>query len=172
MTEQELIERLANEEHAGWSRYMTYLFEKCGRNPDGSITIPPGYVTALQIQIDTSYAELSEAEKQNDRIEVGYILPIIQEYAGGMATDAINHTVDRLVKRPLDLIDQAKLASSLAVLDEKVCRLQTEVFSSGIVSHSGKSGDFANERQTLRGRVNELSAMAALGEVEEPLKDE
>jgi hypothetical protein len=120
MTEQELIERLANEEHAGWSRYMAYLFEKCGRNPDGSITIPPGYVDALQVQIDTPYAELSEPEKQNDRIEVGYILPIIQAYAGGMTIDAVNHTVDQLVKRPLDLIDQAKLASSLAALEARV----------------------------------------------------
>lgn len=81
MTEQELIEALAEKEHAGWSSYMAYLFSKLESNPDGSLTIPPGYVTALQIQIDTPYADLSKLEKQYDRDEVAHILPIIRKFA-------------------------------------------------------------------------------------------
>ena len=81
MNKQELIEQLADKEHAGWSAYMAYLFSKCEHNPDGSLTIPAGYVASLQIQIDMSYAELSEQEKQYDRDEVSHILPIIEEYA-------------------------------------------------------------------------------------------
>ncbi len=88
MTEEELIEALAGKEHAGWSSYMAYLFSKCEHNPDGSLTIPAGYVAALQIQIDTPYAELSEQEKQSDRDEVAHILPIIKDFRdtllGGM----------------------------------------------------------------------------------------
>jgi hypothetical protein len=82
VTEQELIELLADKEHAGWASYLDYLFKKCGKQPDGSIIIPPGYVDALQKQIDTPYADLPDQEKQYDRDEVAHILPIIKAYRG------------------------------------------------------------------------------------------
>lgn len=84
MNENELIEALADKEHASWARWMDYLFTKFDMADDGSITLPAGYVVALQRQIDTPYAELSEQEKQYDREEVAQILPIIQQYAAAM----------------------------------------------------------------------------------------
>jgi hypothetical protein len=77
MTQENLIELLADKEHDSWSRWMQYLFSKCEVNPDGSLTIPSGYVAALQKQIDTPYSQLSEREKQYDRDEVALILPIM-----------------------------------------------------------------------------------------------
>lgn len=81
MTQEELIEKLADKEHASWANWMKYLFSKCEHTPGGSLIIPPGYVASLQIQIDSPYADLPEQEKQYDRDEVAHILPIIEEYA-------------------------------------------------------------------------------------------
>ncbi len=78
MSEQELIELLADKEHASWARWMTYLFRVCQREPDGSITISPQLVDHWQGQIDTPYSELTEREKESDRAEVAHILPIIK----------------------------------------------------------------------------------------------
>lgn len=90
MTEDELIEQLADKEHASWARWMQYLLNKCVAhwtvNADGfdqynGVLIPPGLVEHWQRQIRTPYADLSEQEKQSDREEVAHILPIIREYA-------------------------------------------------------------------------------------------
>ena len=87
MDRQELIECLADEEHVSWAGWTAYLFEKCEHNPDGSLTIPSGYVAGLQKQIDMPYAELTEQEKQLDRDEVEHILSIIDEYIHSSAID-------------------------------------------------------------------------------------
>jgi hypothetical protein len=80
MSEQELIELLADKHHASWAEWMTYLFRVCRKLPNGSIIIPSQLVEHWQGQIDTSYAELTEREKQSDRAEVAHILPIIKEF--------------------------------------------------------------------------------------------
>jgi hypothetical protein len=94
MTEQELIEQLAGKEHASWARYMSYFLGNLQKqyieHPGGNtanilfnqhdLIIPAAYVEALQKQIDTSYEQLSEDEKQYDRDEVEHILPIIRKY--------------------------------------------------------------------------------------------
>jgi hypothetical protein len=89
MNEQELIEQLADKEHASWARWMKYLFDVCEAysivDPDGfdrykGVLIPPELVERWQLQIDTPYADLSEKEKQSDRDEVAHILPIIDKY--------------------------------------------------------------------------------------------
>lgn len=82
MSEQELIEALAEKEHASWARWMHYLFSKCTRQYDGTYVIPHHLVTRWRFQIETPYAELSEQEKQSDRDEVAHILPIIHAYMG------------------------------------------------------------------------------------------
>lgn len=92
MKEQELIELLADKEHASWSRWMSYFLGKCKQVPfEGTnnanlfaqrdLIIPASYVEALQKQIDTPYEQLSEQEKQYDRDEVAHILPIIRKFA-------------------------------------------------------------------------------------------
>ena len=81
MTETDLIEALAYAEHASWSHWMSYLFSRCERLPDGSMVIPAHLVEHWQRQVATPYAELSEREKQSDRDEVAKILPILRQFA-------------------------------------------------------------------------------------------
>lgn len=84
MTEQELIEQLADKEHASWVRWMAYLFSKCEKQEDGSLLITPGLVKHWQREIETPYSELPERYKQSDRNEVVHILPIIAAYKGNI----------------------------------------------------------------------------------------
>lgn len=82
MTEEELIEQLADKEHASWARWMEYLFSRCPFTEQGDAIIPRELVVRWKRQIAIPYAELTEREKQSDRDEVVHILPIIREYKG------------------------------------------------------------------------------------------
>src|SRR5712692_3531107 len=81
MTQDELIEQLADKEHSSWARWMLYLFNTCGVLHDGTVVIPENLVNRWLGQLKTPYPDLSEREKQSDRDEVAHILPIIREYA-------------------------------------------------------------------------------------------
>ncbi len=79
MSESELIEQLADKEHASWARWMDYLFSKCvDVNGHEYVLIPHDLADHWKRQANTPYAELSEHEKQSDRDEVAHILPIIE----------------------------------------------------------------------------------------------
>ncbi len=80
MTEQELIEALADKEHDSWSHWQAYLFSRCDKATDGSLIIPAALVKRWQRQIATPYEELTEQEKQSDRNEVAQILPLIHAF--------------------------------------------------------------------------------------------
>lgn len=82
MSEQELIESLAEKEHASWAHWMRYLFSQCSEQRDGSILIPPDKVARWKRQMETAYPDLTEREKQSDRNRVALILPIIEAYKG------------------------------------------------------------------------------------------
>jgi hypothetical protein len=89
MTKQELIEQLADKEHASWARWMEYLFSRClevgDKDEEGyhSYVIHGELVKHWQKEIGTPCAELPERYKQSDRDEVAHVLPIIEEYANG-----------------------------------------------------------------------------------------
>jgi hypothetical protein len=83
MTKEELIEQLADKEHASWARWMDYLFSRCPFTEKEDAIIPRELVTRWKKQIAASYADLSEQEKQSDRDEVAYILPIIEAWKEG-----------------------------------------------------------------------------------------
>lgn len=80
MTDYELIEQLADKEHASWARWMEYLFSTCERGADGSMTIPANYVKHWTLEVMMPYARLPESAKQSDRDEVAHILPIIRQF--------------------------------------------------------------------------------------------
>ena len=80
MTREELIEALADKEHASWSHWMHHLFSKGTFHIDGSFTIEADSVYRWLQQAETPYAELTEPEKQSDRNEVAKIIPIIEAY--------------------------------------------------------------------------------------------
>lgn len=80
LTKDKLVELLAEKEHESWSHWMKYLFSKCAANSDGSATIPADLVVRWQQQMNTSYEDLAEREKQSDRNRVNLIMPLIEEY--------------------------------------------------------------------------------------------
>lgn len=69
-------EELANYAHDAWAGWMQYLFSKAELNHDGSWTMPKWAVERWQKQMDTAYIELSEEEKESDRVEADKILEV------------------------------------------------------------------------------------------------
>ena len=61
------LEAMSEREHAKWASWMVYLFEKSIELPSGDLVIPKESVDHWKRQCDTSYADLSEREKQSDR---------------------------------------------------------------------------------------------------------
>ncbi len=74
----ELRERLAALSHEIWADWMKYQFSKCAPL-DFRLTIPEWAVTRWSRQINTPYAELSEAEKALDREQADKILGVLNE---------------------------------------------------------------------------------------------
>ena len=68
----------ASQAHLSWSHLMTYIFSKCKRNSDGSLTIPPEMVKRWQRQIGTNYIDLTEREKDSDRKEADKYIELIR----------------------------------------------------------------------------------------------
>lgn len=77
MDEFYLAEALAALSHEQWSGWMKYLFSKCTFNDDGTAIIPARAVERWQRQMTTSYTELSEEEKNSDRIEANKVLDLV-----------------------------------------------------------------------------------------------
>lgn len=77
MSEEEKKEKLAEYAHDAWSGWMIYLFGKCTKNPDGSMTIPKVSVERWTRQMKTKYTDLPENEKHSDRVEAQKMLDII-----------------------------------------------------------------------------------------------
>lgn len=73
----QIIDDLADIEHERWAHWQQYLHDKCLRQPDGSLLIPPNLVINWERQISTPYGELSEEEKESDREQVRKYLPTI-----------------------------------------------------------------------------------------------
>lgn len=62
-------EALADLCHKQWSGWMEYLFTKGHFNEDGSFTINTESTQRWVGQMETDYNDLSEKEKESDRIE-------------------------------------------------------------------------------------------------------
>lgn len=67
LRQNELVELVANLVHDIWCNWMNYMFSKCIKNEDGSLTIPKEYVDRWSRQKETSYKRLPESEKESDR---------------------------------------------------------------------------------------------------------
>lgn len=78
-----LIESLSNQAHISWSGWQKYVFDKSKENEDGSYTIPKSLVDRWMRQIDTDYKDLSEKEKESDRIEAREYLKIFDDFLSG-----------------------------------------------------------------------------------------
>jgi hypothetical protein len=73
-----LREQLAELAHEQWSGWMRYFFSQCDEDSDESIYVSREYVRNLRQLMDTSYSELSEAEKDSDRAEADRVLQIVK----------------------------------------------------------------------------------------------
>lgn len=75
----DLMEKLADIEHQRWAGWMKHLFSKCEIDAEQNFVIPASWCSRWQKQIDTPYANLSEAEKESDRREVRNSLRVIRD---------------------------------------------------------------------------------------------
>ena len=71
------VETLADAAHTAWSGWMEYLFGKAVENEDGSLTIPADQAQRWKRQAATSYAELSDEEKESDREEARKYIAVL-----------------------------------------------------------------------------------------------
>lgn len=74
-----ILDALAAVEHGRWAHWQRYLHSKAERQADGSLLIPADLVKRWEKQIATSYAGLTEAEKESDREQVRKYLALIVE---------------------------------------------------------------------------------------------
>lgn len=74
-----IIDELAAIEHERWSHWQRYVHEEGNREEDGSVTIPAELVKRWEVQINKSYDELSEDEKESDREQVRQYIPTIAD---------------------------------------------------------------------------------------------
>ena len=72
-------EKLADLCHRQWSGWMEYLFGKCAKNDDGTMTIPKWAVDRWSRQASTDYAHLSKEEQDSDRDEADRFLTLVAE---------------------------------------------------------------------------------------------
>ena len=74
---EKMTEELADIEHKRWACWQNYIHSIFPKNEDGSITISPERVIQWERKIATEYADLTEKEKEHDRIEVRKYTPLI-----------------------------------------------------------------------------------------------
>ncbi len=72
-------EKLANLCHEQWSGWMKYLFSKGTFLPDGNFVIPKWAVDRWQRQMNTTYLDLSEDEKDSDRNEAQIFIDLLAD---------------------------------------------------------------------------------------------
>lgn len=72
-------EALAELCHSQWSGWMRYLFMKCEENEDGTVTIPKWAAERWFRQMETEYSQLSEDERNSDRVEADKFLALIEQ---------------------------------------------------------------------------------------------
>ncbi len=77
----ELREKLADHEHRRWAHWQAWMHSRGSINAiTGDMTIPAALVRRWTRQIDTNYENLTEKEKDTDRMQVIAYLPLIEEF--------------------------------------------------------------------------------------------
>lgn len=74
-----MLTKLADVQHEIWSHWMKYLFEVSTQNDDGTVTISADKVKTWQRQMVTSYADLSDKEKESDIEQAEKVLAVIKD---------------------------------------------------------------------------------------------
>lgn len=95
-----IVEELAALEHVRWAHWQRYVHESGERQPDGSLLLPAELVRRWESQIATSYADLSEAEKESDREQVHRYLPLILSELKKLTTDRSELAIGDTARHP------------------------------------------------------------------------
>lgn len=74
----ELVELVAEQSHKSWSGWARWMAEKWHETHGGG----EPFQARWQRQCNTPYAELSETEKESDRIEARALLAVISRFMG------------------------------------------------------------------------------------------
>jgi hypothetical protein len=73
----DMREQLAALAHEQWAGWMRYLFSKGVRPVTGGVYLPSEWSDRWARQMNTPYAELSEAEKESDHTEADRVLAVV-----------------------------------------------------------------------------------------------
>lgn len=73
----ESLDKLGAVEHIRWAHWQEYLFSKCNKNDDGTLTIPSDLVVRWKRLVDLHYKELTRDEQQSDIGEAISTLDVI-----------------------------------------------------------------------------------------------
>ena len=79
---EEMREKLANLSHQIWAHWMTYLFSRCEIEDLGKVIMWED-ARRWKRQIETSYSDLTEREKDSDRKQADKIIEVLQWVQNG-----------------------------------------------------------------------------------------
>jgi hypothetical protein len=147
-TAREAREEIAALCHDQWSGWMRYLFEHCS-------LIPESFAIRWKRQMNTSYADLSEPEKENDRKEADRFIALLSNFppteAAQVAVEAAaNEVVQRVYQAsPGEFADLAKLVAAI---------ISRHCTDAGEVERLRHGVDLLSLNKSLCATVNQLRA--------------
>lgn len=105
-TDYAYIEALAASEHDRWAHWQRYLHAQCTPQPDGSLVIPASLVQRWKRQAATSYDDLTEAEKDSDRLLAARTLAVVRDVA-----DRLRRQRRKTIESMPDLVEIVRRAT-------------------------------------------------------------
>lgn len=104
----QMLEFFASIEHNRWSNWQKYMHSKIMPTAhDSLMEIGAEWVNRWNRQINTTYDELSEAEKESDREQVYPYIEAMKEYAEQIRQKTIDEAI-ACVPEPLDYRNRYK----------------------------------------------------------------
>lgn len=128
-----LLEKLAALEHEQWAGWMKYLFEKASPIPEaigGGVHIMREEHERWKRQIDTSYEDLSEKEKESDRIEARKVLAIVKAESADLYTGLLHNKAMEILKILRDITPEGQALRDVypdIEIDNEECTAPLEV---------------------------------------------
>ena len=118
MNEEELREAFAAQAHESWSGWMEYLFVESQALTEGQVVIPSSLVKRWLQQMNTPYAELSDLEKESDRIEGDAYLNILDPSRNEEHADYVADAVE--IRRRKERLEEGWFPLAETVADSAI----------------------------------------------------
>jgi chromosome segregation ATPase len=152
-----LREQLAAIEHQRWADWQKWVHSLSPQNADGSRTIPAAMVETWERQIETPYAELSEAEKDSDREQVDRYWQLIGAFiAAERAASRSNSEIS--LQTQVQALKQKYEGVSVDI--EKMRRLESDnnALNERVIWQKGELEEIADIVRSLRSTLNSHKA--------------